>query len=205
MPQSGGPLREDDRMDAATLKQLRDALDSYLSEFADCFRSEPSRVHLGTYVRGQLGPLQRKAVEPIALEAGVSPRTLPQFVGAYRWDEGAMRERVRKIVGRDHSDSSAIGIIDETSFSKKGSKTAGVQRQWCAETGKIDNCVHTVNLTYVSPDFATVVDSDIYLPEKWCKDGERRADAGIRRRCRSARSGRSHWTSSIGRRAMDCG
>lgn len=179
MPQYRGSSKEDGHMDSDTLRRLDDSLDAYLSEFGECFRSQPSREHLGTYVRGQLGPLQRKCIEPIALEGGVRPRTLQQFIGAHRWDQDRMRTRVREIVARDHSDPNAIGIIDETSFAKKGSKTTGVQRQWCGETGKIDNCVTTVNLSYVSPQFATVVDSDVFIPEGWLQDEDRCEEAGI--------------------------
>jgi len=166
-------------MDDAALKTLDTELSDYLGLFAGCFRSSPSREHLRTYVRGQLGKLQRKSVEPIALQAGIQPRTLQQFVGVHRWDESAMRSRVRTVVATEHADPNAVGIIDETSFDKKGRKTVGVQRQWCGHTGKIDNCVQTVHLTYVARQFATIVDSDLYLPEDWAKDQQRRREAGV--------------------------
>lgn len=166
-------------MDDATLAELTEELGQYVERFDDCFRSAPSRSHLMTYVRGQLSALQRKSVEPIALNAGVKPRTLQQFLGAHRWDEAAMRSRVREIVATEHSDSNGIAIIDETSFNKKGTRTVGVQRQWCGHTGKIDNCVQTVHLTYAARDFATIVDSDLYLPESWADDPERRIEGGV--------------------------
>ena len=112
-------------MDVDTLKSLRADLNDYLAEFDDCFRSDQSRGHLGVYVRGQLGPLRRKSVEPIALDAGVAPRTLQEFLSLHVWEEAAMRRKVREIVARDHSDEDAIGIIDATDFAKKGDKTVG--------------------------------------------------------------------------------
>jgi len=166
-------------MDREVLQGVRDELRTYLSEFDDNFPSKPSRQHMATYVGGQLGPLARKSVERIALEAGVPPRTLQQFLGAYRWDEAEMRSRLREIVARDHPHENALGIIDETSFAKKGGKTVGVQRQWCGETGKVDNCVQTVHLSYAGQDFATPVDGDLYLPKDWAEDEERREEAGV--------------------------
>src|SRR5439155_9528252 len=82
---------------------------------------------------------------------------------------------VRRIVIRDHADSQAIGVIDESGHPKKGDQTAGVNRQYCGNTGKIDNCVMTVHLTYTSFDggFRTMVDSDLYLPQSWHEDRER--------------------------------
>jgi len=170
---------QDGHMDDERLRILEGDLAKFLSRFDSCFRSSPSREHLGTYVRGQLGPLQRKSIEPIALQAGVAPRTLQQFVGAHRWNESRMRSQVRSIVASDHGNSNAVGVIDETSFEKKGKKTTGVQRQWCGHTGKIENCVQTVHLTYVARDFATIVDSDLYLPQSWTVDADRRAEAGV--------------------------
>jgi len=169
----------EDQMDKTMLDGLATDLKDYSKRFDLCFQSAPSREHLTAYIQGQIGPLQRKSVEPIALQAGIKPRTLQQFLGAHRWDEGAMRARVRSIVATEHSDPHALSIIDETSFNKKGRKTVGVQRQWCGHTGKIDNCVQTVHLTYVARDFATIIDSDLYLPKDWAESKQRRLEAGI--------------------------
>jgi SRSO17 transposase len=63
---------------------------------------------------------------------------------------------------------------DESGNSKKGSYTACVQRQWCGNTGKIDNCVVGVHTAYVAGDFQCILDSDLYLPEDWADDPARR-------------------------------
>jgi len=166
-------------VDKRELEGLRDQLDEFLVEFEDCFRTRVTRKHLGTYVEGQLGPLQRKSVEPMALDAGVPPRTLQEFLSIHRWDEDLMRSRVREIVAEDHAHPNAIGVVDETSFAKKGDKTVAVQRQYCGSTGKVDNCVVTVHLSYVAPEFSTLVDYDIYLPKSWAGDWSRRKAAGV--------------------------
>lgn len=33
-----------------------------------------------------------------------------------------------------------VWVVDETGFIKKGTRSAGVQRQYTGTTGKIDNC-----------------------------------------------------------------
>ena len=150
-------------------------LASFLGEFAGCFgRSEP-RGKLEIYVRGQLGQLPRKSVEPMALAAGVKPRMLQEFLASDDWNEEQMCSRVQCIVARDHADPQAIGVIDESGHPKKGAKTAGVSRQYCGNTGKIDNCVMTVHLTYTSFDgkFRTMLDSSLYLPQCWHDDRDR--------------------------------
>ena len=52
----------------------------------------------------------------------------------------------------DHGDDQLIGVIDESGHPKKGTETAGVSRQYCGNTGKINNCVMTVHLTATSFD-----------------------------------------------------
>ena len=171
--ESGAPV------DIETLRGVRSELDTFLARFDDCFRHRASRKHLGTYVRGQLGPLQSKSVEPIALDAGVHPRNLQQFLGIYEWDDPAMARKVRHVVRDEHGCTDAIGVIDETGVAKKGTKTVGVQRQYCGATGKVDNCVNSVHLDYVAPDFHTLVDSDLYLPQSWFDDPARCEEVGV--------------------------
>jgi len=166
-------------MEEQRLKALRRELDVFVSRFDDCIKTVPSRHHMRTYVGGQVGGLERKNVAAIALDARVAPRSLQEFLAIHRWDEEAVRKRVQEIVARDHGDPNAIAVIDETSFAKKGEKTAGVQRQYCGATGKIDNCVVSVHLGYVGGDFHALVAADVYLPEAWLEDRARCREAGI--------------------------
>lgn len=167
-------------MDVQELKGLRRKLDAFARRFDDCIKTRPSRKHMRTYLNGQLGSLHRKSIEPIALEAGVPVRTLQEFLSIHRWDDAAVGRRLREILVRDHADPNAIGVLDETSFVKKGVKTPGVQRQYCGHTGKVENCVVTVHLGYVTPDFHAMIDGDLYLPEEsWAEDRERCREARI--------------------------
>ena len=163
------------------IESLGPELADFLSEFSECFgRSEP-RNKLAIYIRGQLSDMDRKSAEPIALDAGISPRSLQEFLGSDQWDEKAARNRMAQIVARDHADPEAIGIIDESGHPKKGSHTACVQRQYCGNTGKIDNCVVTVHLAYAAYNrpFRTLLDSTLFLPEQSWTDPQRRQKAGI--------------------------
>ena len=187
-------------MDVRDMKAMRESLDVFVAQFDDCVKMRPSRRHLRTYVAGQVGGLESKSVEPMALGAGVSPRALQKFLSEYRWDEDAMLQRLRELVMRDHASPDAeasgqtpapvvasgqtpapvVAVIDDTSFPKKGDKTAGVQRQYCGASGKIDNCVVAVHLGYVADGFRVLVDCDLFLPEaSWSKDRKRCREAGI--------------------------
>ena len=157
------------------MESLGPALSEFLDEFADCFgRCEP-RGKLAKYVRGQLSELPRKSAEPMALAAGITPRTLQEFLASDDWDQDRLRWHTQRLITRDHADEQSIGVIDESGHPKKGTRTACISRQYCGNTGKIDNCVMTVHLTYTSFDsqFRTLIDSDLYLPQAWHTDRER--------------------------------
>jgi len=138
-------------------------LNEFLRPFDDCFgRSEPVEP-LRTYVTGQLSDLPRKSLEPIADAAGARPRNLQQFLSLHAWDEERMRDLLQQRVARDHGHPVSIGVIDDTGHPKKGDKTPGVQRQWCGNAGKIDNCVVTVHLAYTAGDFRCLLDGEPIL------------------------------------------
>ncbi len=166
-------------MDAKEIKQLEPMLNDYLRQFDDCFgRIEPTQL-LRTYVTGQLSDLQRKSIEPMADAAGLPPRNLQQFLSRHKWNDNLMRDRIQQIVANEHRHPCSIGIIDETGHPKKGNKTPGVKRQWCGNTGKMDNCVVTVHLNYTAGDFHCLLDSELFLPESWADDRERCDIAGL--------------------------
>jgi SRSO17 transposase len=166
-------------MDAEQIRQLEPKLDCFLDRFADCFARKDTRAHLGVYVRGQLSNLPEKSVEPIALEAGVPPRTLQEFLSQLKWDEDRLRDHLQEVVRSDHAGRHTIGLFDETSDPKKGDKTPGVQKQWCGRLGKTDNCLVTVHLAYARDDFHCLLDGELYLPESWSADRVRCREAGI--------------------------
>jgi len=167
-------------MDASTVLEIKPALTKYLHEFDDCFGRVTSRQHLDTYVLGQLGDLPRKSVEPIADASGTPPRTLQEFLSLYRWDESAMRDRAQQRVARRHAHEHSVGLLDETSFLKKGRHTACVQRQHCGAVGKTENCVVSVHLGYATPHFHCLLDGELYLPQAtWHEDRQRCRAVGI--------------------------
>jgi len=166
-------------MDAKQIKQLKPMLNKDLRQFDDCFgRIEPTE-RLKAYVTGQLSDLRRKSIEPMADAAGLPPRNLQQFMSLHKWDEMHMLDTLEQIVASEHQHSCSIGIFDETGHGKKGDKTPGVQRQWCGNTGKQDNCVVTVHLNYTAGGFHCLLDGELYLTESWDRDTDRCRAAAI--------------------------
>lgn len=166
-------------MDAQQIRLLEPKLDVFLEHFAECFGRRDTRKHFPIYVRGQVSDLPEKSVEPIALSAGVAPRTLQEFLTHLVWDHDRMRDRVQQLVLTQHDGPNRIGIFDETSDPKKGVKTPGVQKQWCGRLGKTENCIVTVHLAFAQDDFHCLLDGELFLPESWAEDRERCREAGI--------------------------
>lgn len=166
-------------MDVQQLRKLKPRLRQFLKRFDDCFPRKDTRAHLPVYISGQLSDLPEKSVEPIALNAGVAPRTLQEFLSQHAWDHDKARDRLQQIVRDEHAGPHAIAIFDETSDVKKGDKTPGVQRQWCGAVGKTENCIVTVHLAYARDGFHCLLDGELFLPESWSEDRQRCREAGI--------------------------
>jgi len=168
-------------MDASRIGRLRRDIARELRAFDDCFARSEGRGHLQCYVRGQVSTLQRKNVEAIADAAAVPARTLQDFLATHTWDHERAVDRLQQTVAEQHHDEQSIGLIDETSYAKRGEKTVGVQRQYCGCTGKIDNGMVSVALGYASlrGDFRCTLDHRIFLPERWDADADRRREAGV--------------------------
>jgi SRSO17 transposase len=140
--------------------------------------------HLGTYVRGLLSDLPRKRVEPIALQAGTAVRTLQEFLKDHAWDAHRVRQHLHRHTAAllptlASDDLGTVGLIDETSIRKQGTKTPGVARQYLGCVGKVDNGIVTVHLGVCRGAYHTLLDVDLYLPQAWDQDRQRCREAGI--------------------------
>ncbi|MGA1870146.1 MAG: transposase, partial [bacterium] len=126
-------------------------LKGFHEQFKDCFsRSEP-RDNFYNYMVGQLSVLERKSIEPMALniENG-SVRSLQRYISDAIWHEDKMVERYHELVAEDMGDPDGVLIFDETGFFKKGNDSIGVGKQYCGTIGKVDNCQVGVFTAYAS-------------------------------------------------------
>jgi len=165
------------------IRSLQPALAALLERFRGCFERESSFAHWERYLLGLMADLKRKSIEPMALAAGVAVRTLQEFLAFFAWDHERVNRQLQQLVMDEHGSERGIGVIDASAHAKQGRKTPGVQRQYCGETGKIDNCVVGQHLLYTNNDaknpFTCMLASDLYLPKEWAADGERCREAGI--------------------------
>ena len=142
-------------------------------------RSEP-RERATAYLRGLLSPVERKNSWQLAEQAGdAKPYGFQHLLGRAEWSADEVRDDLRSYVVDHFNDKEAVLVIDETGFLKKGTKSAGVARQYTGTAGRIENCQVGVFLTYASARGRTFLDRELYLPEVWAGDLARRAAAGV--------------------------
>jgi SRSO17 transposase len=157
---------------------------AFLRQFERFFEQPETVRHFRNYTRGLLTDLPRKTAEPLALYAGTPARNLQQFLKACLWDQeglvDAVQQTVRAAVQALPPDPvGTVGILDETSALKQGTKTPGVQRQYLGCVGKVANGIVTVHLAVAHGSFKALLDSELYLPQSWEDDRERCRQADI--------------------------
>jgi len=158
---------------------------TYLRGFRPHAGSAPTARHVEEYCRGLLSDEPRKTVEPLALRAGTTVRTLQVFLRDAAWDEAGMGSAVRRRLGAalaaepDPARLGTIGLIDETSCVTKGDETPGVQRQYLGCVGKVDDGIVTVHPGACRGDLKVLLDADLYLPKSWDADRPRCRAAGV--------------------------
>jgi len=142
-------------------------------------RSEP-RQRVRGYLAGLLSPVERKNGWQLAEQAGEpTPTGMQRVLSGSQWDADAVRDDLRAYVVEHLADPAAVLIVDETGFLKKGTKSIGVKRQYSGTAGRIENCQIGVLLAYSSRHGRTFLDRELYLPQEWDEDAERRAEAGV--------------------------
>ena len=142
-------------------------------------RPEPRRRALA-YLRGLLSPVERKNGWQLAEQAGdATPDGVQRLLYNYRWDADLVRDDLGDYVVEHLGCADGVVVVDETGFLKKGDKSAGVQRQYSGTAGRIENCQVGVFLAYAGVKGRTLLDRELYLPQVWARDWERRREAGV--------------------------
>jgi SRSO17 transposase len=142
-------------------------------------RVEPRR-RARAFLLGLLSPTAGKNGWTLAEAAGDrTPDGMQRLLNEATWDADAVRDDLRGYVAEHLGDADGVLVVDETGFLKKGDKSAGVQRQYSGTAGRVENCQLGVFLAYTSPRGRALIDRELYLPQRWCADQDRRAEAGI--------------------------
>ena len=157
-----------------------ESFESFCAHFGECFKRETTRECAKEYIRGLLADIQRKNCWQLAEWMGqTDPQSMQRLLYEAQWDENLACQRLRALVIARLGYEQGVGVIDESGFVKRGDKSAGVGRQYCGHIGKVENCQMGVFLGYVAPLGYAFLDRELYLPEAWCGDEQRRVEAKV--------------------------
>jgi len=163
---------------------VKATIGSELNELTDkiggCFKTVNSREMARKYLLGLMGNAERKNGWQMAEQMGeATPYKIQQFLYRGTWNADEVRDCLYGYVTEELGDPEGVLVVDETGFLKQGKKSAGVKRQYSGTAGRIENCQIGVFLTYASPKGYTMLDRELYIPQEWATDKERRKAAGI--------------------------
>jgi SRSO17 transposase len=159
---------------------------AYLEGLAQVLGHADRTQPMQSYTQGLLLPLERKSVEPMA--ACLAPshvrqthQSLHHFVAESAWSDQALLAQVRRQVlpALTRRWKLAAWIVDDTGFPKKGTHSVGVQRQYCGQLGKQENCRVAVSVSLATAEGSLPAAYRLYLPESWTKDRERCRRVGV--------------------------
>jgi SRSO17 transposase len=159
-----------------------DELQAFHAHFRSCFsRSEP-REHFFNYMVGQFSELERKSIEPMALQVeGGNIRGMQRFMSDDVWDADLMRKTYHSLVADEMGAPDGVLMFDESGFVKKGKESVGVARQYCGTLGKVENSQVGVFAAYASRHGYGLVDTRLFMPESWFTEDytDRRAKCNV--------------------------
>ena len=158
----------------------RAELDGWLEPFLAELGHGKRRRWAPVYLRGLLGPGERKSLQPMAARLGLRGHDqLHHFVASPAWDDAPLRrllvERANALVGGPD----AVLVVDDTALPKRGKHSVGVARQYCGASGERANRQVPVSLTLARGEVPVAVGLRLFLPEGWADDPGRCAGAGV--------------------------
>jgi SRSO17 transposase len=167
-------------MDRKMVRSWSEELDAAGELLSPHFARSEVRERARNYLRGLLSVVERKNSWQLAEVAGnATPYGIQHLLGRANWDADVVRDELRGYVVERLAGDESVLIVDETGFIKKGQKSVGVKRQYTGTVGKRENCQVGVFLAYASERGQAFIDRELYLPEEWVQDEERRGRAGV--------------------------
>src|SRR5712691_9814892 len=161
-------------------------LAAFLEPFAPLFRRQTSRESMERYLTGLLTDLPHQTCDTIAqVIAGTSIARLQHLLTDAAWDPLSLDEaRVKRLLEL-HPVNDGILVFDDTGLPKKGSASVGVAPQYSGTLGKIGHCQVVVSAEFLADDpasstpFHWPVSAQLFLPESWIQDAQRRQQAKV--------------------------
>jgi SRSO17 transposase len=165
-------------------RALLTRLGQFLDRFAGCFGRRAQREGASRYIQGLLNDSERKSMQPMDARLPASDpasyQRLQHFITHSPWSTTKVWARLRT----ELPVRKGVLLVDETSFPKHGDHSVAVARQYCGALGKIANCQVAVSTALLAEHQAWPTTMELYLPDDWAEDADRRARADIPRTLR---------------------
>lgn len=161
-------------------------LDLFLDHVTTPLRNAAQRQTFAEYAIGLLSDAERKSMEPLAAQArpdepGAAHKAFVYLTATADWSDRAVRRHAAAwaLWGLTASGPVQGTVIDDTGMLKQGKHSVGVARQYTGSAGKVANCQIAVTMAVFNTDHAALVDAQLYLPQEWIDDADRRERVGI--------------------------
>jgi SRSO17 transposase len=177
------------------VKLFSNELKKYMKLFIPAFQRVEQIKKSLTYLQGLLGDSTRKNVEQMALGLREKVRSLQYFVGQSQWESEPVIAIHQGLIGESLGEEDGVVLIDESSAVKQGTESVGVAAQYCGSVGKIANGQVGVYLGYASRTGYSLIDGQLFMPEKWFEEehAEQRQACRVPQDLVSKRSRKSVW------------
>src|SRR4051794_41692607 len=101
-------------------------LDCWLEPFLAALGHKKRRLWAPLYLRGLLGPSERKSLQPMATSLGLSGHDqLQHFIASPAWDDAPLWRGLGGQAGRPGGGAGAGLVVDDTAPPQKGNPPAG--------------------------------------------------------------------------------
>jgi SRSO17 transposase len=154
--------------------------DLFVHRFQHRFARIETYQRAQRYMQSLMSPVKRRNGWQLAEQMGdATPDGVQRLLNTARWDVDGVRDDLQRYAVETLRSGEAIAVIDETGFLKKGTKSAGVKRQYSGTAGRVENCQIGVFLAYSTPLGHVLIDRELYLPKDWIHDLDGRREAKI--------------------------
>lgn len=172
-------------MDTSTYNEICSDLGSFSDFIFEECPGNPLTTNLEYCLEARLIEAKRKTHQPAAKKLVKDPEdasSLRQKINratiSERWTDEMVRKRLYEVA--EHNIPNPVAwLIDDTGIIKKGTKSPGVARQYCGKAGKTENCQIVVSTHIAGWNCSQPLEAQLYLPECWADDIERRRKAKI--------------------------
>ena len=152
-----------------------------IKRYNECFATKTGNCSkkASEYLRGLIQSNKGNMSAMAEVIPDTNSQSLQHFISYSPFDEEKLKKQINEDANNKLGGEEAGLLIDDSGTPKAGNSSAGVARQYCGKLGKVENCQVGVFATLAKGSSYAMVDAQLYLPEEWADDKDRREEAGV--------------------------